>query len=188
MNSTRRQHITFEFRAQVLIWTSRLTYSVTLFHKSSMRTGSLPSMLDSPRFEDGGWVISYLETIFTLKSSIDPTQADRIVLLLDYIKRHLVNMRDDAKTGAVLTQLQQVNDSLLDERHLYINREGNVSGHSTQTADTWKTYFLNREQTLKFLLEKGFKAGQSWPNCWRCLLKPSVTAKYNFYLVQGQRR
>ena len=79
------------------------------------------------------------------------------MLLLDYIKRHLVNMRDDAKTDAVLTQRQQVTDSLLDERHLYITREGHFSGHSTQTADTWKTYFLNREQTLKFLLEKGFK-------------------------------
>ena len=46
-----------------------------------------------------------------------------------------------------LTQLQQVTDSLLDERHQYKNREGHFSGHSSQTADTCKTYFLNREQS-----------------------------------------
>ena len=66
-------------------------------------------------------------------------------------------MRDNAKTDTVVTQLQQVTDNLLDERHQYKNREDHFSGHSNQTADTWKTYFLNREQTLTFLLEKGFK-------------------------------
>ena len=128
-----------------------------LYHKSCMRTGSLPSMLYSPCFEDCSWVISYLETIFTLESRVDLTQTDRIVLPLDYIKRRLVNMRDEAKTDTVLSQLQQVADNILDERHQDKNREGHFRGHSTQTADTWKTYFLNREQTLTFLLEKGFK-------------------------------
>ena len=71
------------------------------------------------------------------------TKTDRIVLPLDYIKRRLVNMRMMQR----LTQLQQVTDSLLDERHQYKNGERHFSGHSTQTADTWMTYFLNREQS-----------------------------------------
>ena len=37
------------------------------------------------------------------KSGVDPTQTDRIVLPLDYIKRRLVNMRDDAKTNSAPT-------------------------------------------------------------------------------------
>ena len=97
-----------------------------------------------------------------------------------------MNMRDETKTDTVLSQLQQVADNILDKRHQDKNREGHFRGHSTQTADTWKTYFLNREQTLTFLLEKGFKV-PVWPNCRRCPLKPSVTAKYKYYLVRGQR-
>lgn len=68
-------------------------------------------------FEDGGWFISYLQTISTRESSVDSTLTDRIVLRLNYIKRCLVNIRDTAETDTVLTQPRQVTNSPLDERH-----------------------------------------------------------------------
>ena len=186
MNSIRRQHTTFEFKAQVFIWTSRLTDSVTLIPQVMHAHWQPTQHALQSLFQDGGWVISYLETIFTLESRVDLTQTDRIVLPLDYIKRRLVNMRDEAKTDTVLSQLQQVADNILDERHQDKNREGHFRGHSTQTADTWKTYFLIGNKHWPFFSKRASKC-QSWPNCRRCPLKPSVTAKYKYYLVRGQR-
>ena len=63
-----------------------------------------------------------LETICTLDNMFDPSQIDGVVLRLDCIKRYLVNISDDLQTDVIVSQLQQVIDSLQEERNQYENR------------------------------------------------------------------
>ena len=92
-----------------------------------MRTGSLPSKMAAAtgRREDFLFLHrTMLETISALDNMLDPSQIDGVVLRLDCVKRYLVNISDDSQTNAIISQLQQVIDSLEEERHQYENREG----------------------------------------------------------------
>ena len=99
-----------------------------------------------------------LETISALDKMLDPSQIDGVVLRLDCVKRYLVNISDDSQTtDAIISQLQQVIDSLGEERHQYENREGHPMAAKLSKRTRGRPSFDIRKETLTFLLEKGFK-------------------------------
>lgn len=98
-----------------------------------------------------------LETISGLDNMLDPSQIDGVVLRLDCAKRYLVNISDDSQTDGIISQLQQVIDSLEEERHQYENREGHPMAAKLIKQTRGRPSFDIREETLTFLLEKGFK-------------------------------
>ena len=88
---------------------------------------------------------------------LDPSQIDGVVLRLDCIKRYLVNISDDLQTDVIVSQLQQVIDSLQEERNQYENREGHrMAAKLNKQTRGWPSFDI-KEETLSFLLEMGFK-------------------------------
>ena len=98
-----------------------------------------------------------LETISALDNMLDPSQIDGAVLRLDCVKRYLVNISDDSQTDAIISQLQQVIDRLEEERHQYENGEGHPMAAKLSKQTREQSSFDIREETLTFLLKKGFK-------------------------------
>lgn len=87
----------------------------------------------------------------------DTSQIDGVVLRLDCIKRYLVNISDDLQTDVVKSRLQQVIDSLQEEKHQYENREGHRMATKLNKQTLGRPSFDIKEETLSFLLEMGFK-------------------------------
>ena len=106
---------------------------------------------------------------------LDPSQIDGVVLRLDCIKWYLVNISDDLQTDVIVSQLQQVIDSLQEERNQFENREGHRMAAKLNKQTRGRPSFI-KEETLSFLLEMGLKVidqpSFSWPRVDR---KTSVT-------------
>ena len=61
------------------------------------------------------------------------------------------------QTDAIISKLQQVIDRLEEERHQYENGEGHPMAAKLSKRTRGRPTFDIREETLTFLLEKGFK-------------------------------
>ena len=92
---------------------------------------------------------------------LDPSQIDGVVLRLHCQKRYLVNLGDDVQTDIVITQLEQVIQSLQEKRMQYQNQEGCTVPSGVITNVRGRPRFDIREETLAFFLENGFKVAVS---------------------------
>ena len=98
-----------------------------------------------------------LETISSLDNMLDPSQIDSVVLRLDCVKRYLVNISDDSQTDAIITNLEQVIESLQEERQQYENVQGHPMAAKLIKQGRGRPSFDIREETLSFFLENSFK-------------------------------